>query len=230
MEETRQQRTIMVVDDDPIGLKLVTAILGEAGFGTVTAADGRQCLDGAAGSGADLILMDISMPIMDGIAACRELKKNPELEPIPVVFVTANADDDTLASAFDAGGSDYVRKPINRIELLARVRSALVQREAIEKQAEKEKLKAALETTGGVCHKLNQPLQYVLGAVQILMMDLGPEDPKFAQLDKVREKVEQMGQITAKMAKITQYHTQAHAGGQNILDIDKCVQNSSDKK
>ena len=217
----------MVVDDDPLSLKLITAILAKTGYETVTAANGRQCLDRAAQNRPDLILMDISMPDMDGITACQTLKQVEGLESVPVVFVTANADDQTLEKAFKVGASDYVRKPVNQVELLARVGSALIQREAIERQAEKEKLKTALETAGGVCHKLNQPLQYVLGAIQIMMMDLGPDDDKFGQLDKMREKVEQMGQITAKMAKITRYHTRAHAGGQHILDIDKCIEKRS---
>lgn len=224
MTKTQQRYTILVVDDDPVGLKLITTMLQDSGYDTLTAPDGRQCLACATQSKPDLILMDINMPDMDGITACKLIKQVETLESLPVVFVTASADDDTLEKAFKAGGSDYVRKPVNRVELLARVGSAMAQRQAIERQAEKEKLKTALETAGGVCHKLNQPLQYVLGAIQIMMMDLGPEDARFDQLDKMREKVEQMGQITAKMAKITRYHTRAHAGGQHILDIDKCIE------
>lgn len=227
MAQARQQKRIMVVDDDSVARKMITAILEEAGYEIHTAENGRQCLGHIAQSGSHLVLMDISMPDMDGIEACRQLKQTPGVEHLPVVFVTADTDDRTLEAAFEIGGADYVRKPINRVELLARVRSALNQREAIERQAEEEKLKAALETAGGVCHKLNQPLQFVLGAIQILMMDLGPGHPNFDQLDKVREKVEQMGQITAKMAKITRYHTRAHAGGQHILDLDKCIEKPS---
>ncbi len=226
MHETKQKRTILVVEDDPISLKLVTAMLEYAGYETTTAMDGRQCLDCANKDEPDLILMDINMPAMDGIMACRRLKEIPELAAVPVVFVTANADDDILEDAFGAGGCDYVRKPVNRAELLARVGSAFAQRDAAEKQAEKEKLKAALETAGGICHKLNQPLQYVLGAVQILMMDLGPDDAKYEQLDKVREKVELMGEITGRMVKITQYQTTSHGGGQNILDLDRSAEPS----
>lgn len=227
MAEPRKQQTILVVDDDPIGIKLITAFLEDAGYATLTATDGHKGLDCAAQEVPDLILMDIRMPDLDGISACRQLKRISELDSVPVVFVTATADDTTLEQAFKAGGSDYVRKPVNRVELLARVRSALAQCEAVEKKAEKEKLKAALETAGGVCHKLNQPLQYVLGAIQIMMMDVGDKDANFQQLDKIREKVEQMGQITANMAKITRYHTRAHSGGQHILDIDKCIEKPS---
>lgn len=223
-EEAPQKRTILVADDDPIVIQLLTHMLTEAGYEADAVSDGQQCLERVAQAQPDLILMDISMPEMDGVTACRRLKEMPGLEHIPVVFVTSNADDETLEGAFAAGGSDYVRKPVNRVELLVRVGSVLAQQEALEKLAEKERLKAALETAGGVCHSLNQPLQYVLGAVQILMMDLDPDDQMYKQLDKVRVKLEQIGDITSKMARITQYQTRAHAGGQIILDIDKSIQ------
>jgi signal transduction histidine kinase len=93
--------------------------------------------------------------------------------------------------------------------------------QTMEKRDEAEKLKAALETAGDVCHSLNQPLQYVLGAVQILLMDMSPEDKMFKSLDMIRKKVEQMGTITRKLAEVTRYRTKPHVGGQHILDIEK---------
>ncbi len=92
----------------------------------------------------------------------------------------------------------------------------------MEKSAEVEKLNGVLETAGGVCHSLNQPLQYVLGAVQILLMDMSPEDKMYQSLDKIREKMEQMGTITRKLAEVTRYRTPPQADGQHILDMDKC--------
>jgi signal transduction histidine kinase len=94
--------------------------------------------------------------------------------------------------------------------------------QTMEKRDEAEKLKAALETAGDVCHSLNQPLQYVLGAVQILLMDMSPEDKMYKNLDMIREKVEQMGAITRKLAEVTLYRTKPRAGGHHILDIEKC--------
>ena len=140
-----------------------------------------------------------------------------------MIFVTASTDDDTLAEAFRTGGGDYVRKPVNRLELLARVRSALNHQLALQKLADEEKLKGVLETAGGVCHELNQPLQYVLGAVQILMMDIPPEDPIHQRLDTIRAHVEDMGDITRRLAKITQYRSRKYAGGRYIIDISQCV-------
>ena len=215
-----KQHSILVVEDDGITRTMVSAMLMDAGYHVRTVSDGRECLDCLENFTPDVILMDIQMPGLDGLEVCRKLKDDVRLETIPVVFATGSTDDETLQAAFDAGGRDYIRKPLNRLELLARLGQVLDLQETQQKRMETEKLKGVLETAGGVCHKLNQPLQYVMGAIQILMMDLPQEDKMFKQLDAVREKIEQMGDITRKLAEITRYRTTPHAGGQNILDID----------
>lgn len=214
---------ILVVDDDAINRGIIAKILNSANYDIHEALNGRLCLDAVEEVMPQLILMDIIMPVMDGIKTCLKLKSSSATQHIPVIFVTACTDDDTLTEAFRVGGSDYVRKPVNRMELLARVRSALNHQLALQKLAEEEKLKGVLETAGGVCHELNQPLQYVLGAVQILMMDIPPEDPIHQRLDTIRAHVEDMGDITRRLAKITQYRSRKYAGGQYIIDIAQSV-------
>lgn len=225
-EDGENKGTVLAVEDDPITLKIITAMLENAGYQSHSAADGRQCLDMVRTVCPDAILMDIVMPVMDGMEVCRQLKEDETLAQIPIIFVTSSADDQTLQAAFDAGCSDFVRKPISRVELLARVQSVLAQRRAARKMAEDQKLKGMLETAGGVCHELNQPLQYILGAVQILMMDTPPEDPAYQSLEHIFERVSRMGEITRKLTAITQYRTRKYAGGHEILDIDKCADKS----
>jgi len=94
------------------------------------------------------------------------------------------------------------------------------------KQAEhdriqKERLQGALEMSGSICHELNQPLQYISGATEILLMDLKKDDPVFEMVAKVKTQVERMGSITKKLMGITSYQTREYVGGRNIIDIDK---------
>lgn len=217
----------MIVEDDPICSEFARAMLVDAGYGICAARDGRQCLEQVSECLPDLILMDVSMPGMDGIQACRQLKAGATCKHIPVIFVTGNTDDQTLEAAFDAGGSDYVLKPVRRVELLARVRTALAQRRMSLKLAEEEKLKGVLETAGGVCHELNQPLQFVLGAVQLLMLDVSPDSSLYANLDTIRARIEQMGEITRKLAEITRLRTRKYVGGKDIIDIDQSISGSN---
>jgi CheY-like chemotaxis protein len=215
--------SIMIVEDDPINLAMITKILTEAKFDCHGVADGQKCLTDVLLVKPTLILMDIRMPVLDGIETCRRLKLDSATRNIPVIFVTGDTDDDTLEEAFGAGAFDYVRKPISRVELMARVRSCLAQQAAIHNLAEEEKLKGVLETAGGICHELNQPLQYVLGAIQILMMDLDPKDAIYQSLDAIRASVEKMGEITRKLTAITYYRSRKYAGGLDILDIQQCI-------
>ncbi len=220
---------IMIVEDDQISREFVRNMLVEDGYETCQAQDGRQCLETIRECLPDLILMDVSMPALDGIETCKRLKADEACRHIPVIFVTGNNDDQTLQAAFDAGGSDYVLKPAGRVELLARVRTSLAQRRMTRKFAEEEKLKGVLETAGGVCHELNQPLQYVLGAVQLLMLDVSPESPIYANLDNIRARIEHMGEITRKLAEITHFRTRKYVGGKEIIDINQSVSDPSEE-
>jgi sigma-B regulation protein RsbU (phosphoserine phosphatase) len=215
------QTTIMVVVDDPLTLEAVSAILKEEGYIVHCASDGRSCLESARQKRPDLILLDVVRPDSDGVETCRKLSANPTLQTIPVIFMISDSNIPTLEAVYNSGACDFIRKPLNRIELLSRIDLLLKLYPTMEKGAEAEKLKGVLETAGGVCHSLNQPLQYVLGAVQILLMDMSPEDKMYKSLDMIREKVEQMGTITRKLAEVTRYRTKPHAGGRHILDIDK---------
>jgi CheY-like chemotaxis protein len=219
--------TILVVEDDPVSRKLIQSMLADAGYEIRSMADGQQCLEKVGEVRPDLILLDVVMPNMDGIQTCRRLKRDGATRHVPVIFVTSRTDDGTLRSAFDAGASDYVRKPVSRVELLARVHSALTQCRAIKKLKEEERLKGVLETAGGVCHELNQPLQYILGAVQVLMMDVSPQDTAYGQLDAIRARVEHMGEITRKLADITCLRTRKYAGDKDIIDIGQSISNSA---
>jgi CheY-like chemotaxis protein len=226
MEQMLADELLMVVEDDPCNLKIITKILTEAGYRVHPAESGRQCLDEAPIIKPHLILMDINMPALDGIETCRRLKSETCTRNLPVIFVTGSTDDQTLEAAFNAGGRDFVHKPVSRIELLARVRSALVQRRAAIKLAADEKLKGALETAGGICHELNQPLQYVLGHIQLLMLDVPEQDPFYRNLDDIRARIEMMGEITRKLSEITQYRVRDYADGHQIIDIHKSISGS----
>ncbi|MBJ6361347.1 PP2C family protein-serine/threonine phosphatase [Paenibacillus sp. GCM10012307] len=131
---------ILVVDDNPMNVTVVKEMLKRAGYRDVhSAASGHEMFElvGLDEHGIeyaphllgeseyDLILLDMMMPRMDGIAVCRALQQSSRLRDIPIIMVTAIGDSKKLAEALDAGASDYVTKPINKVELLARIRVAL---------------------------------------------------------------------------------------------------------
>ena len=121
--------SILIVDDSGTQRLLMTSLLKTGVQIPLVAVDSARAafehLAGPDGAAVELILMDISMPDMDGIAACRQITATPGLADIPILMVTASTEADELEQAFAAGGLDYITKPLNKTELLARVRSAL---------------------------------------------------------------------------------------------------------
>lgn len=164
---------VLVVDDIPRNIQVVGGILAGAGYDIIPATSGRQALERAAQQVPDLVLLDLMMPEMDGVEVCRRLKSNPHLMPVPVIFLTASNEQEHLLRAFEAGAVDYVVKPFNPTELLARVRTHLELKTARDQLAEaNRKLKDLNEEKneflGIVAHDLRNPLNNVLGACDLL--------------------------------------------------------------
>lgn len=149
-ENTEQDQisgmAILVVDDLPGNRVLLKHILEASGFTHVTLSDSAgEALklmgiegDGPSAEQVDLVLMDVMMPGMDGIEACRRIKNDENHGQTPVMMVTALSEIDTLEDAFQAGAVDYITKPINQIELQARVWSALALKHAMDERRQRE--------------------------------------------------------------------------------------------
>ncbi len=116
---------ILVVDDTPANIQSLAAILKEKGYQISVATNGKQALDVLARVQPDLILLDVMMPEMDGFETCRRLKAAEEWRHIPVIFLTAKTETADLVQGFELGAVDYVAKPFNAHELLARVNTHL---------------------------------------------------------------------------------------------------------
>ncbi len=112
---------ILVVDDALKNIQVIGQLLREKGFLVSVAQNGRQALDIARKSLPDLVLLDIIMPEMDGMEACRQMKKDPDMSAVPIIFLSALSDTTDKVRGFKAGAVDYVTKPIDSEELLARI-------------------------------------------------------------------------------------------------------------
>jgi adenylate cyclase len=116
---------ILVVDDTPANIQVLSATLKEKGYQISVATNGRQALELVGRLRPDLILLDVMMPEMDGFEACRRLKEADATKEIPVIFLTARTETTDIVKGFELGAVDYVAKPFNAHELLARVNTHL---------------------------------------------------------------------------------------------------------
>ncbi|MBM3921265.1 MAG: response regulator transcription factor [Sphingomonadales bacterium] len=123
---------ILVVDDELDILEIIRHALNKEGFEVHIAANGFQALEQTRKIKPDLILMDVMMPVMDGMEACRQLKEDNDTKNIPIVFLTARSEEFAELAGFEAGADDYISKPIRPRVLMSRLKAILRRRNAIQ--------------------------------------------------------------------------------------------------
>ncbi len=113
---------ILVVDDTPANLKMLSTLLGVSGYRIVSAANGQEALDQVAAERPDLVLLDVVMPVMDGYETCRRLREDIRTRFLPIIMITASGEQEKV-KALELGADDFISKPFDQAELLARVKS-----------------------------------------------------------------------------------------------------------
>jgi CheY-like chemotaxis protein len=114
---------LLIVDDNPVNLRLLGSILEPHGYMIITALNAQEAFDHLIKEKPELILLDVMMPVIDGFETARKIKQSPDRKDIPIIFLTARIEKEDILKGFDAGGVDYVTKPFNSPELLARIRT-----------------------------------------------------------------------------------------------------------
>ena len=117
---------ILVVEDDPSIRRIVVLALKSAGYANIAEADtGDTALMAASDKRPDLVLLDLMLPGLDGLAVCRALRKNPETASVAIIMLTAKGEEADIVAGLDAGANDYITKPFSKKVLLARIRAVL---------------------------------------------------------------------------------------------------------
>jgi len=179
------QASVLIIDDVADNFDVIESILSDQDYQLHYAANGRDAIAGLSIFQPDLILLDVMMPEMDGIEVCKRIKASPEWQTVPIIMVTALNSKSDLANCLNAGADDFISKPINSIELRARINSMLrikQQYNSIQNlstiQAYTIKiLESTLDELRGtfssrMSHELNTPLSGIIGAIDLLLADL----------------------------------------------------------
>jgi DNA-binding response OmpR family regulator len=133
----KHNANILIVDDIPSNIKLIISILDEHGYSVSYAQSGSSALEQCSRAQYDLILLDIMMPAMDGFEVCSEIRKKNNYAHVPIIFLTARTDQESILKGFEMGAVDYVTKPFSEKELLVRIETHLdlkKTREALEQE------------------------------------------------------------------------------------------------
>lgn len=185
------QGNILIVDDTPENLQILSATLSQIGYKVRGVVKGQMALRAARSAPPDLILLDIRMPEMDGYEVCQHLKADPKTREIPIIFISALDEVLDKVKAFASGGVDYITKPFQVAEVLARVEHQLtIRRLSHQLQAQNQQLqqeiqerlkaekaaeaasKAKTEFLANMSHELRTPLNAILGFTQVMSRDL----------------------------------------------------------
>ena len=176
---TADEGVVLVVDDEPHNRELLSELLEARGFRPTTAEDGETALASVAQVRPDAILLDVMMPGMDGFQVCRRLKGDQDTAHIPVILVTALSERADRIQGMEAGADDFLHKPVDRTEVLLRVRNAVVGKRLFDELREKydhlrrlERLRDDL--TRMLVHDMRSPLTAISTNLQLLEMSLGP--------------------------------------------------------
>ena len=216
-----QDSLILVVDDVQQNIQVVGTMLREAGYSIMPATNGAAALQRVQKKLPDLILLDLMMPEMDGLEVCRRLKADPAAQSIPIIFLTASNEMSHLVQGLEAGAVDYVTKPFNPPELLARVRTHLELKHArdtiVRYGQELSRLNEEKnEFMGIAAHDLRNPLGAITGYAEIILEEaasLQPSPPE--SFDRSRREMAQcagrINETSRRMAEMVQ----------NLLDANR---------
>jgi len=248
LDELVKQAKILVVDDISENIQLIGNILFSNQYQVLTANSGEQALKMVKAKHPDMILLDIQMPVMDGYDVIKELKKDPLSSEIPVIFLTARIEADDIVKGFNLGATDYINKPFKLEELLARIKTHLLNkfaREIIvrqnqelsevnqdlsnalhtlqiqqEKMIEMERIKSVLAMAVTTNHELNQPLTVIQGNIEMLKIR-NPELENDKYLQKVIESVDNIVKKLNKFSNFDRIVYKQYAENVEMIQFDK---------
>jgi two-component system sensor histidine kinase/response regulator len=200
------QGCVLVVDDTPQNLQLVGEILEANGYEVVLATSGEQALEELIGLQADMILLDVQMPDVNGFEVCRRLKANPSTADIPIMFLTVHGELDKVLQGFELGAVDYITKPVHKAELLVRVRTHIALFHAqrrLEHQNYRllELHREKNEFMSIIAHGMRNPLAGIRLSAELVRKSASKEPP---MIEKVHHCASQIEVLTDRMTEIIQ--------------------------
>ena len=227
-------KRILIIDDLPENVFMLQDRLENEGYEVVKAYDGKTGIAKATSEMPDLILLDVMMPEMTGIEVCKILKQDPVTTDIPIIIVTAKSSADDAKEGLEAGAFDYIKKPFEKVELLARINSALKLAEAHRQIVEAEIRNTYAATVVSTNHKIKQPLTLMSLSYAAIKRELNKEqiskEAILNRLNYIETAVNEISNILNQLNAIKKPLALESTKTTRIIEIEKdSVENLSDK-
>lgn len=183
------KQLILIVDDEEDNVILLEKRLKASGFDTISARDGEEAIEQALKYIPSLILLDIMMPKKDGYTVLKELRDIEKTRDIPVILLTAKAEIPDKVKGLELGAEDYVTKPFDYKELLARINSHLEVKKVVDEKIKVEKLVALSTMMMGVAHEVRNPIVVIGGFSKKLLTMTTKDDPRYTYIEAIEKEV-----------------------------------------
>jgi two-component system cell cycle response regulator len=217
-------KKILVIDDLPENIFILQDRLAQEGYEVITAYGGNDGMEKAYSTLPDLILLDVMMPDMSGLDVCKTLVNDEKTKHIPIILVTAKAGAEDTKEGLEAGAFDYIKKPFNRIELMARVKSALKLSEANQQLLEVEKRTTFIATIVTANHKIKQPLTLLSLSSAAIKKELEKEEfTRESILSRVKyidAAIKDISDVLNKLNSITKPELSDYAKDVKMIKVD----------
>lgn len=202
---------ILVIDDRPDNVYYIQSRLMLENFNVITAFSGPEGIEKARSQKPDLILLDVMMPVMDGYEVCKILTNDNDTKDIPIILVTAKVDSRDVQEGLNAGAFDYIKKPFDKIELVARINSALRFAELKKKAVQHEKSQIFAATVFTANHEIKQPLTIMSLALNAIKRELNKEEVDkrliSEKISYIEDGIKQITEILNKLNALKQSET-----------------------
>ena len=218
------KHSILIVDDEPHSQDVLAGFLAREGYTLAFAANGQETLDYVYQHPTDAILLDLMMPDISGLEVCRRLKASEEYKHIPIIIVTALGSKKDLIQGFEAGADDFLTKPVNRVELIARIRSML----RIKSQYDDLKALSDLreELAHSIMHDMRTPLNVILGYTELYQeIEIG-ETEKLEYIKDIEAQVHRLNSFLTDMLMMTKMESGQIALRYTSVELRSLLQRS----
>jgi DNA-binding response OmpR family regulator len=229
---------ILIIDDNPTNLQFLEIILKKANYEIAVALSGFQAFKIIKDHHPDLILLDVMMPKQDGYEVCEIFKSSPKTKDIPIIFLTAKTETKDILKGFELGAVDFITKPFDRTELLARIKTQLELKQsqerlkhsyrdlknAQEKMIELERTNSVLAMAATTNHELNQPLTVLTGNLYLLEKSIGNKNLTETQkiyIEKINNSIIKLQSILTKYRNPASIQFEKYAGNSNMVVFNK---------
>ena len=226
-------KKVLVVDDQPDNVFILQDRLEHVGFEVITAYDGKSGIEKAMESQPDLILLDVMMPGMSGFEACKILSTTDSTKDIPVILVTALTGAEDISEGLQAGAFDYIKKPFNKVELIARINSALKFRESNQFMVELEKVKTFAATVITANHEIKQPLTLINLSTSAIKRELKKDVVSKEAIQKrvkfIETAADEIIDVLEKLSAIKKPVFTEYLNNLNMIDLKKSGDENSEQ-